>query len=274
MRAGGAFADIVAYGGWTMDDHDPAGFASKGAPNIFHPAPSPFGIPYRCLYSRNVENLFFAGRNISVTHTAMSASRVMATCALLGQAVGTAAAVAIQRGTTPRGVYAEHIRLLQDLLQEDDCYLPGLPRRASRLGGLAADWEVLRNGWDRPIGGADNGAHAALGQAVTFAFAEPTRVRELRAVFDSDLNRAAYPHELGRNMICNRRLGLPDAFVPPSMVRAFRVEDESGRVLLQVENNWQRLYRAELDAVVRELRFVPTATWGAPDAHLFALEVR
>ena len=110
VRAGGAFADIVAYGGWTMDDHDPAGFASKGAPNIFHPAPSPFGIPYRCLYSRNVENLFFAGRNISVTHTAMSASRVMATCALLGQAVGTAAAVAIQRGTTPRGVYAEHIR--------------------------------------------------------------------------------------------------------------------------------------------------------------------
>ena len=274
VRAGGAFADIVAYGGWTMDDHDPAGFASKGAPNIFHPAPSPFGIPYRCLYSRNVGNLFFAGRNISVTHTAMSASRVMATCALLGQAVGTAAAVAIQRGTTPRGVYAEHIRLLQDLLQEDDCYLPGLPRRVSRLGSLAADWEVLRNGWDRPIGGADNGAHAALGQAVTFAFAGPTRVRELRAVFDSDLNRAAYPHELGRNMICNRRLGLPDAFVPPSMVRAFRVEDESGRVLLQEENNWQRLYRAELDAVVRELRFVPTATWGAPDAHLFALEVR
>ena len=45
-------------------------------------------------------------------------------------------------------------------------------------------------------------------------------------------------------------------------------------MLLQVENNWQRLYRAELDAVVRELRFVPTATWGAPDAHLFALEVR
>lgn len=109
---------------------------------------------------------------------------------------------------------------------------------------------------------------------MTFAFAGPTRVRGLRAVFDSDLNRAAYPHELGRNMICNRRLGLPDAFVPPSMVRAFRVEDESGRVLLQEENNWQRLYRAELDAVVRELRFVPTATWGAPDAHLFALEVR
>ncbi|MGI5885202.1 MAG: FAD-dependent oxidoreductase, partial [Candidatus Spyradocola sp.] len=265
--------DVVAYGGWTMDDHHPAGFATKEAPNIFHPAPSPFGIPYRCLYSRNVENLFFAGRNISVTHTAMSASRVMATCALLGQAVGTAAALAVQHDTTPRGVYERYIGALQDLLQQDDCYLPRLPRRVSARGELADRWAVLRNGWDRPIGGQDNGAHVALGEAVAFSFAEPTRVRGLRAVFDSDLNRTAYPHELGRNMICNRRLGLPDAFVPPSMVRAFRVEDESGRTLARVENNWHRLCRVELDAVVRELRFVPEETWGAPDAHLFALEV-
>ena len=69
---------------------------TKDKPNILHPAPSPFGIPYRCLYSVNIENLYFAGRNISVTHTAMSASRVMATCALLGQAVGTASAIAIK----------------------------------------------------------------------------------------------------------------------------------------------------------------------------------
>ena len=88
VRDGGHFDDIAAYGGWTMDDHNPAGINTKDKPNIFHPAPSPFGIPYRCLYSVNIENLYFAGRNISVTHTAMSASRVMATCALLGQAVG------------------------------------------------------------------------------------------------------------------------------------------------------------------------------------------
>lgn len=92
VRDGGHFDDIAAYGGWTMDDHNPAGINTKDKPNIFHPAPSPFGIPYRCLYSVNIENLYFAGRNISVTHTAMSASRVMATCALLGQAVGTAMA--------------------------------------------------------------------------------------------------------------------------------------------------------------------------------------
>ena len=104
VRDGGHFDDIAAYGGWTMDDHNPAGINTKDKPNIFHPAPSPFGIPYRCLYSVNIENLYFAGRNISVTHTAMSASRVMATCALLGQAVGTASAIAIKNDATPREI--------------------------------------------------------------------------------------------------------------------------------------------------------------------------
>ena len=85
VRAEGRFDDVVAYGGWTMDDHHPGGVNWRGEPTIYHPAPSPFGIPYRCLYSRSVPNLFCAGRNISVTHAALSATRVMATCALLAR---------------------------------------------------------------------------------------------------------------------------------------------------------------------------------------------
>ena len=81
VRAGGRFDDLVAYGGWSMDDHHPGGFRSPEQPTIFHPAPSPYGIPYRCLYAADIDNLFCAGRNISVTHTAMSSTRVMATCA-------------------------------------------------------------------------------------------------------------------------------------------------------------------------------------------------
>lgn len=273
VRAGGKFPDLVAYGGWTMDDHHPAGFATHEPPNIFHPAPSPFGIPYRCLYARNIGNLFCAGRNISVTHTAMSATRVMGTCALLGQAVGTAAALAVQHGLSPRGVYEQCIGELQDTLQQDDCYLPGMERRVSRLGRLAPEYEVLRNGWDRPIGGQDNGAKVPLNQAVTFTFDEPTTVHGLRAVFDSDLNRESYSHELGRNMICNRPLGLPDAFVPPQMVRGYRIEDENGRVLFETQENHRRLNVVSLDAQVKALRFIPTSTWGAEEAHLFALEV-
>ena len=86
-------------------------------------SPSPFGIPYRCLYSVNIENLYFAGRNISVTHTAMSASRVMATCALLGQAVGTASTIAIKNDVTPREISEKYICELQQMLMDDDCWL-------------------------------------------------------------------------------------------------------------------------------------------------------
>ena len=96
VKSGGKFEDIVAYAGWSMDDHFPEGFYYKaGYPTIFHPAPTPWGLPLRCMISKNIENLCFAGRNISVTHAALSSSRVMATCSILGQALGTAVAQAI-----------------------------------------------------------------------------------------------------------------------------------------------------------------------------------
>jgi hypothetical protein len=104
VRDGGNFADTVAYGGWSMDDHHPAGIFYPGKPTIFHPAPSPYGIPYRSLYSKNVANLLFAGRSISVTHAALSSTRVMATCAVIGQAAGTAAALCARHACDPRSL--------------------------------------------------------------------------------------------------------------------------------------------------------------------------
>jgi hypothetical protein len=138
-----------------MDDHHPGGILWPGEPTIFHPAPSPFGIPYRCLYSRDIDNLWCAGRNISVTHAAMSSSRVMATCALVGQAAGTAAAVAAQYQLTPRGVYQQRIQELKQALMEDDCYLPWNTRAVpllSREAGLRAS-QVNRcaAGWTAPL---------------------------------------------------------------------------------------------------------------------------
>ncbi|MBR4443306.1 MAG: FAD-dependent oxidoreductase, partial [Clostridia bacterium] len=124
VQAEGRFEDIVAFGGWPMDDHDPRGFRNTDHPNVNYSAPSPYGIPYRCLYSKNVPNLFCAGRNISVTHWALSSCRVMGTCALLGQAVGTAAAIAAREGCGPRDVYARHLAELKQTLMDDDSYLP------------------------------------------------------------------------------------------------------------------------------------------------------
>ena len=277
VRSSGKFEDLVAYGGWTMDDHHPGGFNYPGQPTIFHPAPSPFGIPYRCLYSKNISNLFFAGRNISVTHAALSATRVMATCATLGQAVGTAAAIAIREGLAPRGIYEERIEELKQTLMDDDCYLPWNRRSVSKLTGEAkltascGEPEPLRNGLDRPIGDEGNGWRGEIGSWVEYAFDAPRKIRELRFIFDSDLNRKVF------NMPCNFPLDAEPYRVPDSLVRNFRIEVETlgqWQTLLRVENNYQRLVKLPVDFEARAVRFVPEATWGAEDVHVFSWDLR
>ena len=129
VEASGPFADVVAYAGWSMDNHPPSGFYEPGEPTVYHPAPSPWGIPYRSLYSRNIANLWCAGRNISASHIALSSSRVMRTCSVIGQAVGTAVAIAKRYGVGPRAVGQEHIDELQQTLLYDDAYLPGIARQ-------------------------------------------------------------------------------------------------------------------------------------------------
>lgn len=278
VRLEGRFPDLVAYGGWPMDDHHPGGMRHPGPPTTFHPAPSPFGIPYRCLYSRNVENLFCAGRNISATHAAMSATRVMATCAILGQAVGTAAAIAAHARLTPRGVYRKRIQELQQTLMEDDCYLPWNQRqipalsRKATLQASTGDPEPLRNGVDRPVGGAHNSWSGPLHSWVEYDFGEPARVRMCRFVFDSDLNRKR------PIMPCSYPLRFEPLAVPQTLVRSFRVEarglDGQWSVIARVENNYQRLVWLPVDVRTTAVRFVPERTWGASRARVFAWDVR
>ena len=262
VRSEGRFDDIIAYGGWTMDDHDPAGFRSSGPPNIFHPAPSPYGIPYRCLYSKNIGNLMFAGRNISVTHAAMSSTRVMATCSLLGQAAGTAAALAVHEKETPRGVYERHIRALQEELEDDGCWLPFRKRRLPQLTKNAAffllrdgvkeaieELEALTNGMERPEDEAYNGIRLKQGEAVLMEFGRPAAIESVRLVFDSDLNRETEPEaivRLKRNMIHNRPLDWPEACVPKTLPKSFELsgitEDGQEVLLHREEDAHQRLY--------------------------------
>jgi hypothetical protein len=92
----------------------------------------PYWGPYRCLYSRNIENLFMAGRNISVTREALGAVRVMRTCGMMGETVGKAAWICVRHDTSPRGVYEQHLPLLKELMNE-----PGAMRRDAAAGPLA-----------------------------------------------------------------------------------------------------------------------------------------
>jgi len=85
-----------------------------------------YPVPYRCFYSRDIENLFMAGRCVSVTHEALGTVRVMKTCGMMGEVVGKAASLAVLHETTPRGVYEHHWSEMEDLLA-----LPGKARRAT-----------------------------------------------------------------------------------------------------------------------------------------------
>lgn len=276
VRAGGPFEDIVAYGGWSMDDHHPAGILYPGNPTIFHAAPSPYGIPYRCLYSRNVANLSFAGRNISVTHAALSSTRVMATCALLGQAAGTAAALCVSLRCDPRAISSgDHLRVLQKTLMDDDCWLPGLKRGASQLaqtGTLTVNGTsapVLLDGMERD---RENESHAwsgSPGACIEYHWQEAVYIGSARLVFDSNLAHEkrmpfTYPQRGNR------------CIVPSTLVKRFRLEvlEENGcwRVIFQETENYQRLVHASLNTWARGLRFVPEETWGAETVRVFTFE--
>ena len=78
----------------------------------------PCTVPYRCLYSRNIDNLFMAGRNISVTHVALGTVRVMRTTGMMGETVGMAAALCRENACSPREVYQHHLSQLKALMQE------------------------------------------------------------------------------------------------------------------------------------------------------------
>jgi hypothetical protein len=284
VRAGGKFDDIIAYGGWPMDDHHPEALRTPEEPTIFHPAPSPFGIPYRALYSRNIENLFCAGRNISLTHVALSSTRVMRTCGILGQAVGAAAAVASRHGATPRGVYREYLAELQQTLMEDDCWLPGLSRTASNLTREAklavskGNAEILRNGNDRPIGDADNGLSLAPGQYAEYTLEKPVFVKQARLVFDSDLNRDTEPEGniYKKPMYATYYLDTKATYVPKTMTKAFRLTltlADGSKKTIEVGDNHQRLVYVNIGTDVKAVRFEPVSTWGNPEAHVFAFEL-
>ena len=78
----------------------------------------PYPIPYRCLYSRNVDNLFMAGRDISVTHVALGTVRVMRTTGMMGEVVGMAASICKRHQVQPRAVYRYHLEELKELMRK------------------------------------------------------------------------------------------------------------------------------------------------------------
>ena len=302
VEAGRQFADEVAYGGWQIDNHLPGGFAMSGAAEGHlqkKRLTEPYGIPFRSLYSKNIDNLMFAGRNISASHIAFATVRVMATCGVMGQAVGTAAALLIKYGMTPRRLCEEKITELQELLMEDDCFLPGLRRKISPLCNsktLSAGWgdaSVLLNGMERKIWGNDNGYWGMCNRAITYTFEEKKHISEFRLIVDSDLDREytdGNPAVLNISTTLFRRLDYNRTSFgfPKCMLKEFRIEalKDNGEweTVYETADNRQRMIRRPLDVDTTAVRLIPintyfskelgASTYGSAQAHIFAFEVR
>ena len=129
------YDDAIVYGSYSIDQHFPTpkntfffpgeefisimkhGFNDLGTPRRYlrdDQVNPPYRIPYRCLYSRNIDNLFMAGRNISVTHIALASTRVQRTTGMMGEVVAVAADICKQHGCTPREVYLNHLEELKN----------------------------------------------------------------------------------------------------------------------------------------------------------------
>ncbi len=128
---------------WDQDLHYPKEQYAKKFPENPFISRAEFGkhtdrkngypVPYRCLYSKDADNLFMAGRNISVDRHALGSTRVMRTCGMFGEVVGKAAYLALRHHTTPRGVYEQYLDFLKDLMRQ-----PGGARRAGMDAPLIA----------------------------------------------------------------------------------------------------------------------------------------
>lgn len=279
------FEDAVAYGGWPMDVHAVDGFLNEeDNPTVWNHVEDVYTIPYRCLYSANIENLFLGGRAISCSHIAFSSTRVMGTCSVVGQAVGTAAAIALEERESPRGVL-NHIQKLQQQLLKDDCFIPGF-RNEDELD-LARTAQVEANRWD--LGCQPKNVINGWGRAVKedrncwccnldgneppmlrLLLAKATAVREVRLVFDSNLSREITPS------IDERVLKRQKEQTPPELIREYGLEFKLGGKTVRTLNRDSRGQRLQTilmpdSCLCDEIVFWVKSTYGSPKACIFEI---
>lgn len=159
------FYDEIGYGGWNIDSHNIRGLLSHSRlatdPQLIEGTKfgastyiKPYGIPLGSLIAKGVDNLFLAGRDISASHLAMASSRVAGTCAILGQAAGTAASVAIRHRVNSKDVDQNYIFEVQQSLLADEAFLPHV--KNSDKNDLAKKAQVSASSCERLVGTGPN----------------------------------------------------------------------------------------------------------------------
>jgi len=283
----GRFDDAVAIGGWPMDAHPPEGFDRPDLPpNTTLSPPEVYDIPLGSLYSRNIANLMMAGRNISASYVAFTSARVMATCAVEGQAVGTAAAQCVEAGLLPRDLARDprQVSRLQESLLRDDQTIKGRPNRdpvdlarRAEVSASAGNAAVVLDGFVRDIpdqhGNPIEVHHweAPAPAWLELRWQKPQRLRQIQITFDSGFRR-----QLTLSAQDSQQVNLVRA-PQPETVKDYRLvcqmPDGNSRTLAEVKGNFQRLNRHQFDAVeAQSLRIQIESTNGDRLARIF--EVR
>ncbi len=282
------FDDAVAIGGWPMDDHPPSGFDKwEEKPTRITRMAEPYSIPLRSLYSRKIRNLMMAGRNISASHVAFTSARVMATCSVIGQAAGTAAAVCAQAGITPRQLYQDKPRLaeLQQILLRDDQTILRVrnsdPKDVARKAEATAsdeqpgaDADHVINGYIRDLPKlTDNiwiGKMSADGAWVELTWPKPQKLSQVQITFDTGFHRLL-------NLTAQENYRKQSIRAPqPEAVRDYELlyTDAGGQThsLAKVAGNHQRVNRHAFAPVeAKSIRLRITATNGVDTARVYEI---
>lgn len=285
------FEDAVAYGGWTMDNHSVGGIRSTDLDDegtIWHEVDDIYTIPYRCLYSRNVKNLYVGGRSISASHMAMSSSRVMGTCSVVGQAIGTAVSFALKNNISPREVGEKYIVELQQTLIHDDCYIPGIKTLDEKDLISNSEKEITassfrKNGNPKNINGdygrkIDENQNAWIsniidddGEWINIKFQKPVKAKELLLRFDPNFGATIFTTQ----SIMKLRNQVKE--MPLELVRDYEVTlslDGEEIKKIVVEDNFQRVNKYDFDEILTDnINVLVKSNYGDKYARIFEIRM-
>jgi len=301
------FHDAIAYGGWSLDLHPPAGIdVPDEEPCIQHPIPHLYDIPLRACISRTIPNLMFAGRNMSATHVAFSSTRVMATCAVVGQGVGTAAAHASHFGLPVQGLAdnVTAIGAIQQCLLREDAFLIGHtanhPRNVARLAVITASSEQATGDATNVVSGITRSVHGSRGAPVArrelgshrwmsapedglpawlkFTWDVPVVVEEVQLILDTGLHRhLTLSHHDGYASQMKWGVAQPETVADYRIDVQQKVDGKPDRwkPVVDVTHNYQRLRRHPVahSTPVVALRVNVTRTNGLDHARIVEVSI-
>lgn len=277
------FEDKVAYGGWHIDNHCGL-FEFDRVPSFTYDVPGSYDIPYRSYCVKGKNNLYVGGRCMGASKLAMASSRVMGTCAIGGQAIGTAAALLCE--ADKNNIRDIDICKLQQTLLKDDCYLPELSnadkadiaRNAIVTASSEADGFSVANiisGTSRRVEEKENQWRSALDSKmpewIRLDLEEPSEVKSVQIIFDSNFDVEK------KITLSSRRQRQQVPGIPPELVCDYEVVlfYKGEKVASQkVHDNYQRMNRVQFEPTLSDaVQLNIFSTNGEKTARVFEIRI-